>query len=179
MGLDLKAEIALSCFVCDKCRQKEIAAHSIDKGNLNIIYNISRPNAGKVVPSSLFSVKVDIKKIRICKEMEGRYSAKAKIEVQCPKCNNAHILEDVIEVPGIVFEKMKKCDICGAEMVYLPDKIDIEDKDGDSVVNASGILRCSKCNREEKNDNFTGTISENKTRDEWIVSSGRNRTMIL
>ena len=179
MGLDLKAEIALSCSVCDRCRQKEIVTHSIDRGNLNIIFNMNKLDSGKVIPSSLFSVKVDIKRIRICKEMDGRYSAKAKIEVKCPKCNNAHILEDVIEVPRIVFEKMKKCDICGAEMVYFPDMIDIEDKDGDSVVNASGILRCSKCNNEEKNDNFTGTISESKTRDEWIVSSGRNRTMIL
>lgn len=179
MGLDLKAEIALSSSICDECRQKEVITHATDIGNLNIIYNISELDYEKEVPSSLFSVKVDIKRIRICKEMEGRYSAKAKIEVKCPKCNNTHILEDVMKVPRIVFEKIKKCDICGMEMVYLPDKIDIEDKDGDPVVNASGILRCSKCNHEEKNDNFTGTISKSDTRDEWIVSSGRDKTIIL
>lgn len=179
MGLNLKAEIALSCSVCDKCRQKEAYTHSIDRGNLNMLCNISKSDSEKVVHSSLFSVKVDIKRIRICKEMEGRYSAKAEIEVKCPKCNNTHILEDVIEVPKIIFEKMKKCDICGAEMIYLPDMIDIEDKGGDSVVNASGILRCCKCNSEEKSDNFTGTISESEIRDEWIVSGGRKRTMTL
>lgn len=174
MGLDLKAEISLSGFVCDECRQKEVAIHSISIGNSNIIYNISKSNYEKV-PSSLFSVKVDIKKIRIRKETEGRYFAKAKIEVKCPKCNNTHILEDLIEVPRIVFENMKKCDICGTEMVYLPDIIDIEDKDGDSVVSASGILRCYKCNSEEKADKFTGTISESETRDEWIIYSGRKK----
>lgn len=99
--------------------------------------------------------------------------------MKCPKCNHAHTLEDVIEVPKIVFEKMKKCDLCGADMVYLPDMIDIEDKDNNSIVSASGILRCCKCNIEEKSDNFTGTISENGTKDEWIVSSGRTRTKTL
>lgn len=111
--------------------------------------------------------------------MDGKYSAKARIEVRCPKCNSSHMLEDVIEVPRIVFEKMKKCDICGAEMIYLPDMIDIEDKAGHSIVNASGILRCCKCNSEEASDNFTGTIFKSETRDEWIVSSGRKRTVTL
>lgn len=179
MGLDLKAEIALSRLVCNNCRQKDIVTHSIDRGNLNIIYDISKANSDKVISSSLFAVKVDIKKIRINKEKEGRYSATAKMEVKCPKCNNTHILEDIIEVPKIVFEEMKKCDICGAEMVYSPDIIDIEDKDGDPVITASGVLRCSNCNIEEKVNNFTSTIFENKTRDEWIVSSGRKRTKIL
>ena len=87
-------------------------------------------------------------------------------------------LEDVIEVPKIVFEEIKKCDQCGTRMEYLPDVIEIEDNDENPILNASGILRCCKCNNKERYDKFTGEVIKSEAREVWIASSGRKNRVI-
>lgn len=104
--------------------------------------------------------------------------AKAKIEVRCPKCKAVHMLEDVIEVPKIIFEDIKKCDLCGSAMEYLPDMIDIEDKNRKPILTASGILRCNKCTNEEMYNNYIGEISKDEKSEEWVVQSGSGNTII-
>lgn len=176
MAAMLKSKIALSMAVCTECRGSYKNIHSLNHGNANIIFALKDSKNSKKIAKSLFEVTVDVKRIKVSKNKNEEYQGTASIEVHCPKCKQLHIIQDIMSVPKIVFEDIIKCDICGKDMYYQPDEIEIVDSNGIPIVSASGFLYCPDCQSQKEFNNNNKTIIDNPTKDEWIVTSSSPKT---